>query len=74
MNGSQLYAVKTEVEKNKQELDRQGKTIQNIKSEAKHVGALSSALAALNPMEYDPMKPNQILAGVGSYKTGKQLP
>lgn len=46
MNGSQLYAVKTEVEKNKQELDRQGKTIQNIKSEAKHVGALSSALAA----------------------------
>lgn len=68
VNGSQLYAVKTEVEKNKQELDRQGKTIQNIKSEAKHVGALSSALAALNPMEYDPMKPNQILAGVGSYK------
>lgn len=73
VNGSQLYAVKTEVEKNKQELDRQGKTIQNIKSEAKHVGALSSALAALNPMEYDPMKPNQILAGVGSYKNSQAV-
>lgn len=73
VNGSQLYAVKTEVEKNKQELDRQEETIQNIKSEAKYVGALSSALAALNPMEYDPMKPNQILAGVGSYKNSQAV-
>jgi len=80
VNGSQLYAVKTEVEKNrqevdknKQELDRQGKTIENIKSEARYAGALSSALAALNPMEYDPMKPNQLLASFGSYKNSQAV-
>ncbi|RXZ69213.1 hypothetical protein EPT53_07355 [Fusobacterium necrophorum] len=73
VNGSQLYAVKTEVEKNKEELDRQGKTLENIKSEARYTGALSSALAALNPMEYDPMKPNQVLAGFGNYKNSQAV-
>lgn len=36
-----------------------------------HTGALSASLAALHPMQYDPIHPNQILAGLGFYR-GKQ--
>ncbi|CAL7877770.1 YadA-like family protein [Fusobacterium necrophorum] len=42
--------------------------IEDIKSEARHVGALSSALAALHPMQYDPLQKNQVMAGVGTYR------
>ncbi|MCF0156742.1 MAG: hypothetical protein HUJ85_06830, partial [Veillonella sp.] len=31
-------------------------------------GSLSAALAALKPMQYDPLEPSQIMAGVGTYR------
>ena len=37
------------------------------------VGAHSAALAALNPLSYDPMRKSQIMAGVGTYAGNQAL-
>ena len=39
-----------------------------LRSDVKNVGALSSALSALKPIQYDPVKPSQIMAGFGNYR------
>ena len=36
---------------------------------ASKAGANAAALAALKPIQYDPLEPTQIMAGVGNYKT-----
>ena len=36
-------------------------------------GAHAAALAAMNPLSYDPLKKSQVMAGVGSYKGNKAL-
>ena len=36
---------------------------------ASKVGANAAALAALKPIQYDPLEPTQIMAGVGNYKS-----
>ena len=36
---------------------------------ASKAGANSAALAALKPIQYDPLEPTQIMAGVGNYKS-----
>lgn len=42
-------------------------SIAELSSEMNHIGSLSSAMAALNPMQYDKNKPTQIMAGAGHY-------
>ena len=46
--------------------------INNVKNELKgdiaDTGALGAALSALKPIQYDPLEPNQIMAGVGTYR------
>ena len=37
------------------------------------VGAHSAALAALNPLSYDPLRKSQIMAGVGTYSGNQAL-
>lgn len=39
-----------------------------MESETRHVGALSASLAALHPMQYDPLQKSQVMAGVGTYR------
>ena len=36
-------------------------------------GAHAAALAAMNPLSYDPLKKSQVMAGVGSYKGNSAL-
>ena len=42
--------------------------IDNVKDEVREVGSLSSALAGLHPMQYDPKAPTQVMAALGHYK------
>ena len=59
---------------NKAQMDQ---ALQNIagassnaaKSYAYKAGAGAAALAALKPIQYDPLEPTQIMAGVGNYKS-----
>ena len=39
-----------------------------LRSDVKNVGALSSALSGLKPIQYDPVRPSQIMAGFGNYR------
>ena len=42
-----------------------------IINQANAIGAHAAALAAMNPLSFDPMRKSQIMAGIGSYR-GKQ--
>ena len=42
--------------------------IDNVKDEVREVGSLSSALAGLHPMQYDPKAPTQVMVALGYYK------
>ena len=44
------------------------KAIGNTKDEAHGIGADAAALAALKPLQYDPVEPTQIMAGIGNYQ------
>ena len=53
-----------------------GKTAEVLEKTAQRVdqvGAHSAALAALNPLSYDPMRKSQIMAGVGTYSGNQAL-
>ena len=53
-----------------------GKTAEVLEKTAQRVdqvGAHSAALAALNPLSYDPMRKSQIMAGIGSYSGNQAL-
>lgn len=75
INGSQLQETNTKVEKlekdSMKQIDAIHKTVEdvkNVKKEVGHVGALGAALAGLHPMQYDPLQPNQVMAGIGAYR------
>ena len=42
--------------------------INQVAGEVQHVGAHAAAMAALKPIQYDPLEPTQIMAGVGNYR------
>ena len=42
--------------------------ISSVSSETQRVGAHAAAMAALKPIQYDPMEPTQVMAGVGNYR------
>ena len=42
--------------------------ISNVSTESQRVGAHAAAMAALKPIQYDPMEPTQVLAGIGNYR------
>ena len=75
VNGRQLHETNGRVERlekdsetMKEHIVENTRQIERAKSETRHVGALSSALAALHPMQYDPLQKNQVMAGVGTYR------
>lgn len=75
VNGRQLHETNGRVERlekdsetMKEHIVENTRQIEHAKSETRHVGALSSALAALHPMQYDPLQKNQVMAGVGTYR------
>ena len=50
-----------------------GQVLEKTSQRVDEVGAHSAALAALNPLSYDPMRKSQIMAGVGSYAGNQAL-
>ena len=42
-------------------------------AQVNEAGAHAAALAAMNPLSYDPLKKSQVMAGVGAYKGNKAL-
>ena len=42
--------------------------INQLAGEVQHVGAHAAAMAALKPIQYDPLEPTQVMAGVGNYR------
>ena len=49
-------------------------TVSNtVTTKVNEAGAHAAALAAMNPLSYDPLKKSQVMAGVGAYKGNKAL-
>ena len=44
-----------------------------VTTQVNEAGAHAAALAAMNPLSYDPLKKSQVMAGVGAYKGNKAL-
>ena len=42
--------------------------INSVATETQRVGAHAAAMAALKPIQYDPLEPIQVMAGVGNYR------
>ena len=42
--------------------------INAVAGETQRVGAHAAAMAALKPIQYDPLEPTQVMAGVGNYR------
>ena len=56
------------VEQNTSDTKELKQAISNVSSETQRIGAHAAAMAALKPIQYDPMEPTQVMAGVGNYR------
>ena len=45
-----------------------GDAIGQVAGEVQRVGAHAAAMAALKPIQYDPLEPTQVMAGIGNYR------
>ncbi|WP_251423456.1 YadA-like family protein [Veillonella agrestimuris] len=50
-----------------------GRVARELSAEIGRVGAQGAALAALKPIQYDPLEPTQIMAGYGNYRGNSAL-
>ena len=48
--------------------DKMANAINAVADETQRVGAHAAAMAALKPIQYDPLEPTQVMAGVGNYR------
>ena len=48
--------------------DKMANAIDAVAGETQRVGAHAAAMAALKPIQYDPLEPTQVMAGVGNYR------
>ena len=56
------------VEQNTSDTKELKQAISSVSSETQRVGAHAAAMAALKPIQYDPMEPTQVMAGIGNYR------
>jgi|GEM_PF-520304 len=56
------------VQQNSSDTKELKQAISNVSTESQRVGAYAAAMAALKPIQYDPMEPTQVMAGVGNYR------
>lgn len=68
VNGSQLQAVKNDVQNNTQNIYNMGKKVGELGTRINKVGAGTAALAALHPLDFDPHDKWDIAAGFGNYR------
>ena len=57
----------------KEVTNKLGAALEKTSQRVSEVGAHSAALAAMNPLSYDPLRKSQIMAGVGSYSGNQAL-
>ena len=56
------------VQQNSSDTKELKQAISNVSTESQRVGAHAAAMAALKPIQYDPLEPTQVMAGVGNYR------
>ena len=56
------------VERNTSDTKELKQAINSVSAETQRVGAHAAAMAALKPIQYDPLEPTQVMAGVGNYR------
>ena len=56
------------VQQNSSDTKELKQAISNVSTESQRVGAYAAAMAALKPIQYDPMEPTQVMAGIGNYR------
>ena len=56
------------VQQNSSDTKELKQAISNVSTESQRVGAHVAAMAALKPIQYDPLEPTQVMAGVGNYR------
>ena len=56
------------VQQNSNDTKELKQAISNVSTESQRIGAHAAAMAALKPIQYDPMEPTQVMAGVGNYR------
>ena len=78
VNGSQLFATNENIAANttritnlNETVNKLGGDIADVRNESREGTALASALAALKPLDFDPLQRSQVMAGVSTYD-GKQ--
>ena len=57
----------------KEVTNKLGAALEKTSQRVSEVGAHSAALAAMNPLSYDPLRKSQIMAGIGSYDGNQAL-
>ena len=62
-----------EHEKLDHQIGELGNDLQELRKESRNGDALGAALAALKPIQYDPLEPTQFMAGIGHYKNVNAL-
>ena len=62
-----------EHEKLEHQIGELGNDLQELRKESRNGDALGAALAALKPIQYDPLEPTQFMAGIGHYKNANAL-
>ncbi|WP_277293272.1 YadA-like family protein [Veillonella montpellierensis] len=66
VNGGQIYELR-------EDLLKAGDAILKNAQRVNEVGAHAAALAAMNPLGYDPLRKSQIMAGIGTYDGNQAL-
>ncbi len=56
------------VQQNSNDTKELKQAINHVSAESQRVGAHAAAIAALKPIQYDPMEPIQVMAGIGNYR------
>lgn len=56
------------VQQNSSDTKELKQAISNVSTESQRVGAHAAAMAALKPIQYDPLEPIQVMAGIGNYR------
>ena len=78
VNGAQLFATNETVAANTKRITNLNETVNKlggdivgVRNESRETGAMNAALAALKPLDFDPLQRSQVMAGVSTYR-GKQ--
>lgn len=66
--GNVATVINQVVQQNASDMKELKQAISSVSSETQRVGAHAAAMAALKPIQYDPLEPTQVMAGVGNYR------